>query len=433
MNPSAIRLLKALPLLLLMATIQVPAKAADQILATVGTLQVTAAELNNAMTSAPFATKFPSMNQDDQASLRGDMLRRLVAAKLLTLEGKRLGMDQTDSYRRDSENFRLSMLYRAYMNKLRQGIIIPDETTAAMKKQFSNDHDGLNAVKSAYISERYREIKRSAIQQLLKSYKVQLHDERIVAGAAADTLLAEGSGIKVSYAELLEPDEMATQPGKEVLRDRLQQRVELLAAAKAASDQGIDVSAALQTYAHERLPAVVMESKTREWIPNEKTLRDWYTKHPQVGVVPERRHIGHLIVATRKLADELHARIIKGESLFILAGKYSTEPASRKQKGDIGWVVARRGVPELEQVLAKLKDGEISDVIATKDGKFHIITVLERIGGRQEGYAQIRERIAQNIVNARLPAYINELEQRFGVTWNVLANTDNQTVAKNSK
>ena len=433
MTPSSIRLFKTLSLLLLLASWQAPADAADQILATVGSLQVTATELKSAMASAPFASKFPSMNQDDQASLRGDMLRRLVAAKLLTLEGQRLGLDQSASYRRDSENFRLSLLYRAYMNKLRQGIVVPSDTLEAMNKQFKNDHDGLNAAKSAFISDRYRQAKRSAIQKLIESYKVQLHNERIVAGAAGDTLLAEGNGIRVSYADLLEPDEIALQPSQEILRERLQQRVELLAAAKSVSDQGIDVSAAVQTYAQERMPAVVMENKTKEWIPNEETLRDWYSKHPQIGVVPERRHIGHLIVATRKLAEKLHSRITKGESLFVLAGKYSTEPVSRKQKGDIGWVIQGRGTPELEQVLSKLKDGEISDVIATKDGKFHIITVLERIGGRQEGYEQIRERIAQSIVNAKLPEYIHALEQRYGVTWNLLSNSGNQTVAKNSK
>lgn len=437
MNSTSIKFLKALPILLLLLTVQKPVNAADQILASVGPLNVTAAELKSAMASAPFATQFPSMNQDDQASLRGDMLRRLVAARLLTLEGKRLGMDKTESYRRDSENLRLSLLYRAYMDKLRQGVVIPDETMTAMQKQFNNDHDGLKAAKSAYISDQYRTAKRNALQDLLKSDQVQLHDERIVAGAANDTVLAEGKTILVHYADLLDAEEMAMMPNQppssELLRERLQQRIELLAAAKAASDQGIDVSTRLQNYSRERLPAVVMETKTKEWIPNEETLRNWYTKHPQIGAVPERRHVGHLIVDSRKLADELHTRIGKGESLFELAEKYSTDPVSRKQKGDIGWVIDGRGAPELEQVLAKLKDSEISDVIDTKDGKFHIITVLDRIKGRQESYEKIRERIAQNIVNEKLPAYIGELEQRYGVTWNVLAKSSDKAIAKSNK
>lgn len=419
MNSPRKQLLALLAVLALAGT-SVRAGAADQVLASVGPLQVTATDLNSALASSPFGSKIPSMAEDDQAGLRGDMLRRLVVARLLTLEAQHLGIDKTAAFARDIDDFRLGLLYRAYMDKVRQGIVIPEETLAAMKTQFKNDRDGMDAARAAYVGERYQAAKASAMQALLKADNVRLHEERIV-GALPDSVLAEGTSLRVRYGDLLEAAELAKPPSQVVLKDRLQRRVELVAAAKAATDQGIDVGASVKTYERERLPAALMEKKTKEWIPDEKTLRDWYDKHPLAATVPERRHVGQLVVATRLQADALRARIVKGESLFVLAGKYSVDPLSRKQNGDIGWVVEGHAAPELEQALAKLKDGDTSPVIETKDGKFHILTVLERVGGHKEEYSAMRDHIAQAIINERLPAYVNELERRYPVTWNVVA------------
>ncbi len=422
MNSARTKLLNFLVLLLFAGSVA-HAKAVDQVLATIGPLQVTAAELNSAMASAPFATKFPSMDRDDQASLRGGMLRRLVISRLLTLEAQRQGLDKTNAFRRDVDDFRLGTLYRAYVNKLRQGIVIPDDTLAAMKKQFKNDRDGLDAAKAAYVGERYKTVVSVAANALLEADKVRLHEDRLTAGAKPDTVVAEGTRLRIRYADLLDPAEKGA-PDRTELVNRLRQRVELVSGAQAASDQGVDVDAAVRAYERERLPAALMEVKTKAWIPDEKTLRNWYDTHPQAATVPERRHIGQLVVATRKQADALRARIDKGESLFVLAGEYSVEPISKQQNGDVGWVIQGRGEPELESALAKLKDGETSPVIATRDGKFHILTVLERAGGRKEAYPAIRDRVAQAIINERLPSYVTELEQRYPVTWNVLAKTD---------
>ena len=61
-----------------------------------------------------------------------------------------------------------------------------------------------------------------------------------------------------------------------------------------------------------------------------------------------RRHVGQLVVATRQEAEALRMRILKGESLFTLAGQYSIDPAGRKQNGDMGWIVDGRGLPEID-------------------------------------------------------------------------------------
>ncbi|GAB1233584.1 hypothetical protein UT4_20520 [Ferrigenium sp. UT4] len=72
-----------------------PTSAADQVVATVGDEAIYARELEGAIASSPFYTQFNTMGEDEQASLRGDMLRRLVSARLLAREARRLGLDKT--------------------------------------------------------------------------------------------------------------------------------------------------------------------------------------------------------------------------------------------------------------------------------------------------------------------------------------------------
>lgn len=414
-----IHLLKILVLASLFVSSPLMANAEPQVLVTIGSVQVNSDDLNVAMASSPFSTQTTSMDEDDQAGLRGDMLRRLVAARLLALDAQRLGLDKTKAYQQDLENFRLGLLYRFYMDKLRERIVIPEDTLAAMKQQYKGDHEGMAAAKAAYAAEQFRTLKLTTLQNLLQQDNTKLHEDRLKAGIKADTVLMEGNSFRIKYADIVDPKKHAAPPSAEWVKEQLYNRGELLLVARAADKEGVDVSGKLKQYQSEHLPAVMLEAKTKEWIPGEKTLREWFGKHPEVARIPERRHVGQLVVGTRQEAEALRARIIKGESLFTLAGELSIDPVGRKQNGDMGWFVEGRGMPELDKALSKLEDDQLSEVIETKAG-FHLVTILERRPGEQKTFADVRDRVRQRIINEKLPPYLGELERRYKVSWKVI-------------
>ena len=416
-------MLKIIVLAALLITTPLSANAAPQVLVTIGAMQVSSDDLNAAMASSPFATQQASMDENDQAGLRGDMLRRLVAARLLTLEARRLGLDETKAYQQDIESFRLGLLYRFYMDKLRERIVIPADTLAEMKQQFKGDLEGMAAAKAAYVAEQYKTMKLATLQNMLQHDNTKLHEERIKAGVEADTVLMEGESFRIKYTDIVDINEHPALPNTEWVKEQLYRRGELLLVAKAADKEGVDVSDKLKQYQSERLPAVMMEVKTKEWIPDEKTIREWFDKHPEVARIPERRHVGQLVVGTRKEAEALRVRIIKGESLFTLAGELSIDPVGRKQNGDMGWIVEGRGMPELDNALSKLEDGKLSEVIETKAG-FHLLMTLEHQPKIQKTYADVRDRVRQMIVNEKLPPYLGELERRYKVSWKMIKARD---------
>ena len=403
----------------LLATASFPVNATPQVLVTIGTMQVTSDDLNSAMTSSPFADKQAAMDEDVQAGLRGNLLQRLVAARLLALEAQRLGLDKTKAYKQEIESFRQGLLYRFYMDKLRERIVVPPETLAAMQQQFKGDSEGLASAKAAYVAEQFKTLKLITVQKLSQLDNVKLHEERIKAGIKPGTVLMEGKSFRIKYADIVDIKEHPELPSPEWVKEQLYNRGELLLVANAADKEGVKVDDKLKQYMSESLPAVLMEAKTKEWIPNEKTLHDWFDKHPEVYTIPERRHVGQIVLNTREEAEALRTRILNGESLFTLAGEYSIDPLGRQQNGDIGWFVEGRGMPELEEALDKLEDNKLSDVIETMTG-FHLVMILDRTPKGQKSFEEIKDRIKQTIINEKLSPYLSELEKRYNVSWKVI-------------
>lgn len=398
----------------------IPAAAADQVLVTIGGEAIHSHELEKVMASSPFYTQFNTLSEDEQASLRGDMLRRIVSARLLTLEARRLGLDQTPAFLREMDDFRLGLLYRSYMDKLRENVSIPADTLAAMKQRFKGDADALDAAQSSYRSTQFRDSKLAALRRMQLDSHLRFFESRIRPGIGQSTVLMQADGIQVTYGDIVDKAKWKELPNPEWVGEQLQNRSELLLVARYAERDGADVGAQLTRYGDERLPSLALEKMTKEWIPNEEALRSGYIAHPEIGRIPASYHVGQLVVAGKEEAEALRARIVKGESLFTLAGEYSIDPAGRQQNGDMGWIVEGRGMPELLNVLPTLKDEQLSEVIASPSG-YHLLMVLERRIGRQKPFAEVRERVQQMIINQHLPAFMGELEKRYPVSWNLMA------------
>lgn len=78
--------------------------------------------------------------------------------------------------------------------------------------------------------------------------------------------------------------------------------------------------------------------------------------------------------------EELRIRIVEGgEDFATLAKRFSDDPGSGSQGGDLGWQKRGTFVPEFEAMVYKLELNQISPVVETQFG-FHIIQSLERRG-----------------------------------------------------
>jgi parvulin-like peptidyl-prolyl isomerase len=101
----------------------------------------------------------------------------------------------------------------------------------------------------------------------------------------------------------------------------------------------------------------------------------------------------HILVTTEAEASQLLQRIKKGESFSSLAQKYSKDPGSAGQGGDLGYFSTGMMVEPFQSVAFGLKVGGVSDVVKTNFG-YHIIKVTDTRLRKFEGEEKDIEKAA---------------------------------------
>lgn len=118
-------------------------------------------------------------------------------------------------------------------------------------------------------------------------------------------------------------------------------------------------------------------------------------------------HARHILVSpseirtedqAQRLAEELHQRVLDGESFTALARQYSDDNMSVVAGGDLGWASEGSMPPEFENRIARLDINEISEPFQTNFG-WHIAEVLDR--RERDLSRQYRRQQAENALRER--------------------------------
>jgi len=149
----------------------------------------------------------------------------------------------------------------------------------------------------------------------------------------------------------------------------------------------------------ETLRKAYQENLEKYTDPMEVKIQQIFFPFPQNGS-PERA------AAVRKDAQSILERAQKGEDFTELAKKYSQAPEA-SEGGVLGYFKHKELMPELEAVGFKLKIGEISDLITTPLG-FHILRVLERKGGEPRPFAEVQNKIRDEMIQVEAEKKYNE-------------------------
>ena len=120
-------------------------------------------------------------------------------------------------------------------------------------------------------------------------------------------------------------------------------------------------------------------------------VRTYYNAHKQDFYQPTQYHARQIIVDNKDIANQIVARLKKGEDFAALAQEYSLSP-DRKRGGDLGFFNASTFPLIFTEICEKLKIGEISDLVATDYG-FQIFQLLEKRQPRQQTLDDVKKEI----------------------------------------
>ena len=101
---------------------------------------------------------------------------------------------------------------------------------------------------------------------------------------------------------------------------------------------------------------------------------------------------------TRNLAYDLLQRIRDGQPFENLARRYSDDPGSGSQGGNLDWAQEGQMVPEFEQVMVNTPVGEYSEPFESRFG-WHILWVRDR--RTQDMSNEMMENMARNTISQR--------------------------------
>lgn len=108
------------------------------------------------------------------------------------------------------------------------------------------------------------------------------------------------------------------------------------------------------------------------------------TRHDEVHMVHQ-THARHILIQPNELIsdhdaerrlEQIKLRLESGEDFGEIARSHSDDNGSAVNGGDLGWVSPGDTVPEFEEVMNSLNDGEISDPFKSQFG-WHVLQVLE--------------------------------------------------------
>ncbi|MCX6539161.1 MAG: peptidylprolyl isomerase [Acidobacteria bacterium] len=93
-------------------------------------------------------------------------------------------------------------------------------------------------------------------------------------------------------------------------------------------------------------------------------------------------------------ADDLLKQLRRGAKLPDLAKKFSQDPGSAQNGGDLGFFNRGQMVAPFDQAAFALKPGQMSGVVETPFG-YHIIQVLEAKPARDVGFDEVKDQIRE--------------------------------------
>jgi peptidyl-prolyl cis-trans isomerase D len=136
-------------------------------------------------------------------------------------------------------------------------------------------------------------------------------------------------------------------------------------------------------------------------------LHGFYDAHKEQFRTPERVKVRHILFKTtekpqdqvakiRAQAEDILKQVKNGGDFAKLAEKYSEDPGSGKQGGDLGWVVRGQTVKNFEDSAFSLKPKEISGLVTTEYG-FHILQVMDKQDAKLQPFEDVKVAIASDI------------------------------------
>ena len=152
--------------------------------------------------------------------------------------------------------------------------------------------------------------------------------------------------------------------------------------------------------------------------PTESDLRNLYDENADLYTNPERRRAQHILIESEDLANELLSQIKEGADFAELAKANSEDTSSSEEGGDLGFFEKELMGAEFDEVAFAMNIGDVSDVVETDYGFFHIIKLTDIEPETMQSFEMVEERLVSlYIKNAKEKSLFGSLEEFMNLSY----------------
>ncbi|MEO5574962.1 MAG: peptidylprolyl isomerase [Gaiellaceae bacterium] len=160
----------------------------------------------------------------------------------------------------------------------------------------------------------------------------------------------------------------------------------------------------------------IFEQVTREVKVTDKQIEKYYTENKAQYSQPQSREVRHILVKTKKLADDLYAQLQVDADFAALAKRFSEDTGSKANGGKLT-ISKGQTVAPFDKRAFELKKNEISEPVKTEFG-FHIIQALgdmkeAKVTPLKEVKDSIRQQLQQTEKNEAMTKWVDELKKDY--------------------
>jgi peptidyl-prolyl cis-trans isomerase C len=178
-------------------------------------------------------------------------------------------------------------------------------------------------------------------------------------------------------------------------------------AIKDGLDKDPDTAYILQLTRFQVLEQAVEQRYLKDRKPTEQELRAEY--ETQLAAMPKTEyHARHILVKDEATAEQIIAKLDKGEKFDVLAKANSIDP-SKNNGGDLGWFVTSRMVPAFAGAVVALKPGEYTHRPVQTQYGWHVIQLLDTRDVTPPPFDQVRQRLEESVQAKKFRDHIEEL------------------------
>ncbi len=189
----------------------------------------------------------------------------------------------------------------------------------------------------------------------------------------------------------------------------------------ALAEQDLTLSELRQRYKEQLMTKKLIDSRIGSKInitPIE--VANYYKKHADEFVQPEEIKLRNILIRLKEdvpvterlaLAKDILRRIHDGGDFAALAIGYSEGPGA-SDGGLMGYVKKGDLLPEIENVVFAMNEGEVSDIVQTSFG-YHIFKVEEKRPEKQMGLSEVRRDVEDAIYRMKIKDKMKGLVQEL--------------------